>query len=117
MQDKMDNFDWTRQNALTQNPKRTVNTGPPTDISGTQEGMQASSFPVAQLCAYCEGGEPLNCVLPNPCQGLLSPQPPAPSPPFPGSRGWSADLLSRHTHLLCMGCREQAVNLHATDWH
>ncbi|KAM7173053.1 MAM domain-containing glycosylphosphatidylinositol anchor protein 1 [Macrochelys suwanniensis] len=38
MQDKMDNFDWTRQNALTQNPKRTVNTGPPTDISGTQEG-------------------------------------------------------------------------------
>ncbi|KAF4798747.1 MAM domain-containing glycosylphosphatidylinositol anchor protein 2 [Turdus rufiventris] len=38
MQDKMDNFDWTRQNALTQNPKRTVNTGPPTDISGTPEG-------------------------------------------------------------------------------
>uniref|UniRef100_A0A803VKJ4 MAM domain containing glycosylphosphatidylinositol anchor 1 n=1 Tax=Ficedula albicollis TaxID=59894 RepID=A0A803VKJ4_FICAL len=38
VQDKMDNFDWTRQNALTQNPKRTVNTGPPTDISGTPEG-------------------------------------------------------------------------------
>uniref|UniRef100_A0A8C3INU9 MAM domain containing glycosylphosphatidylinositol anchor 1 n=1 Tax=Chrysemys picta bellii TaxID=8478 RepID=A0A8C3INU9_CHRPI len=38
MQDKMDNFDWTRQNALTQNPKRTVNTGPSTDISGTEEG-------------------------------------------------------------------------------
>ncbi|XP_058692451.1 MAM domain-containing glycosylphosphatidylinositol anchor protein 1 [Poecile atricapillus] len=38
IQDKMDNFDWTRQNALTQNPKRTVNTGPPTDISGTPEG-------------------------------------------------------------------------------
>ncbi|XP_039387535.1 MAM domain-containing glycosylphosphatidylinositol anchor protein 1 isoform X4 [Mauremys reevesii] len=37
-QDKMDNFDWTRQNALTQNPKRTVNTGPSTDISGTEEG-------------------------------------------------------------------------------
>ncbi|XP_019382546.1 PREDICTED: MAM domain-containing glycosylphosphatidylinositol anchor protein 1 isoform X1 [Gavialis gangeticus] len=38
MQDRMDNFDWTRQNAQTQNPKRTVNTGPPTDISGTKEG-------------------------------------------------------------------------------
>ncbi|XP_028902704.1 MAM domain-containing glycosylphosphatidylinositol anchor protein 1 isoform X1 [Ornithorhynchus anatinus] len=37
-QDRGDNFDWTRQNALTQNPKRSPNTGPPTDISGTPEG-------------------------------------------------------------------------------
>uniref|UniRef100_G1TEN7 MAM domain containing glycosylphosphatidylinositol anchor 1 n=1 Tax=Oryctolagus cuniculus TaxID=9986 RepID=G1TEN7_RABIT len=37
-QDLTDNFDWTRQNALTQNPKRSPNTGPPTDISGTPEG-------------------------------------------------------------------------------
>ncbi|XP_072498077.1 MAM domain-containing glycosylphosphatidylinositol anchor protein 1 isoform X2 [Notamacropus eugenii] len=37
-QDRADNFDWTRQNALTQNPKRSPNTGPPTDISGTPEG-------------------------------------------------------------------------------
>ncbi|KAM6184001.1 MAM domain-containing glycosylphosphatidylinositol anchor protein 1 isoform 2-T2 [Erethizon dorsatum] len=37
-QDLTDNFDWTRQNALTQNPKRSPNTGPPMDISGTPEG-------------------------------------------------------------------------------
>uniref|UniRef100_A0A8C9KVD2 MAM domain containing glycosylphosphatidylinositol anchor 1 n=1 Tax=Phocoena sinus TaxID=42100 RepID=A0A8C9KVD2_PHOSS len=37
-QDLTDNFDWTWQNALTQNPKRSPNTGPPTDISGTPEG-------------------------------------------------------------------------------
>uniref|UniRef100_G1NZL8 MAM domain containing glycosylphosphatidylinositol anchor 1 n=1 Tax=Myotis lucifugus TaxID=59463 RepID=G1NZL8_MYOLU len=37
-QDLTDNFDWTRQNALTQNPKRSPNTGPPTDVSGTPEG-------------------------------------------------------------------------------
>ncbi|KFO26993.1 MAM domain-containing glycosylphosphatidylinositol anchor protein 1 [Fukomys damarensis] len=37
-QDPTDNFDWTRQNALTQNPKRSPNTGPPMDISGTPEG-------------------------------------------------------------------------------
>lgn len=49
MQDKMDNFDWTRQNALTQNPKRTVNTGPPTDISGTPEGRHQSGFLSAWL--------------------------------------------------------------------
>ncbi|KAJ7404291.1 hypothetical protein WISP_146768 [Willisornis vidua] len=42
MQDKMDNFDWTRQNALTHNPKRTVNTGPPTDISGYYMFIEAS---------------------------------------------------------------------------
>ena len=39
-QDLTDNFDWTRQNALTQNPKRSPNTGPPTDISGTPEGEE-----------------------------------------------------------------------------
>ncbi|KAL6083188.1 hypothetical protein STEG23_010528, partial [Scotinomys teguina] len=33
-----DNFDWTQQNALTQNPKCSPNTGPPTDINGTPEG-------------------------------------------------------------------------------
>nr|XP_023648898.1 MAM domain-containing glycosylphosphatidylinositol anchor protein 1 isoform X2 [Paramormyrops kingsleyae] len=37
-QDRSDTFDWTRQNALTQNPKRTANTGPDTDRSGTKEG-------------------------------------------------------------------------------
>ncbi|CAL8350384.1 unnamed protein product [Merluccius merluccius] len=31
-------FDWTRQNHLTQNPKRSANTGPETDRSGTKEG-------------------------------------------------------------------------------
>ncbi|XP_016101719.1 MAM domain-containing glycosylphosphatidylinositol anchor protein 1-like [Sinocyclocheilus grahami] len=36
-QDRRDVFDWTRQNHLTQNPKRSVNTGPDTDRSGTKE--------------------------------------------------------------------------------
>lgn len=53
VQDKMDNFDWTRQNALTQNPKRTVNTGPPTDISGTPEGWHTSGFPSAGREGRC----------------------------------------------------------------
>ncbi|XP_019909389.2 MAM domain-containing glycosylphosphatidylinositol anchor protein 1 isoform X2 [Esox lucius] len=37
-QDRSDNFDWTRQNYLTQNPKRSSNTGPEMDRSGTKEG-------------------------------------------------------------------------------
>ncbi|XP_036399015.1 MAM domain-containing glycosylphosphatidylinositol anchor protein 1 [Megalops cyprinoides] len=37
-QDRSDVFDWTRQNHLTQNPKRSPNTGPDTDRSGTKEG-------------------------------------------------------------------------------
>ncbi|TST98577.1 MAM domain-containing glycosylphosphatidylinositol anchor protein 1 [Bagarius yarrelli] len=37
-QDRGDVFDWTRQNHLSQNPKRSVNTGPDTDRSGTKEG-------------------------------------------------------------------------------
>lgn len=37
-QDRGDVFDWTRQNHLTQNPKRSANTGPETDRSGTKEG-------------------------------------------------------------------------------
>ncbi|XP_014065463.1 MAM domain-containing glycosylphosphatidylinositol anchor protein 1 [Salmo salar] len=37
-QDRGDNFDWTRQNHLTQNPKRSSNTGPEMDRSGTKEG-------------------------------------------------------------------------------
>ncbi|MBN3292395.1 MDGA1 protein, partial [Polypterus senegalus] len=37
-QDSSDNFDWTRQNALTQNPKRSPNTGPTKDRSGSSEG-------------------------------------------------------------------------------
>ncbi|XP_035387783.1 MAM domain-containing glycosylphosphatidylinositol anchor protein 1 isoform X3 [Electrophorus electricus] len=37
-QDQTDVFDWTRQNHLSQNPKRSVNTGPDTDNSGTKEG-------------------------------------------------------------------------------
>uniref|UniRef100_A0A3P9GY91 MAM domain containing glycosylphosphatidylinositol anchor 1 n=1 Tax=Oryzias latipes TaxID=8090 RepID=A0A3P9GY91_ORYLA len=37
-QDRTDVFDWTRQNNLTQNPKRSTNTGPETDRSGTKEG-------------------------------------------------------------------------------
>uniref|UniRef100_A0A8C7FE08 MAM domain containing glycosylphosphatidylinositol anchor 1 n=1 Tax=Oncorhynchus kisutch TaxID=8019 RepID=A0A8C7FE08_ONCKI len=46
-QDRGDNFDWTRQNHLTQNPKRSSNTGPEMDRSGTKEGcymyIEASS--------------------------------------------------------------------------
>uniref|UniRef100_A0A8D3A062 MAM domain-containing glycosylphosphatidylinositol anchor protein 1 n=1 Tax=Scophthalmus maximus TaxID=52904 RepID=A0A8D3A062_SCOMX len=37
-QDRSDDFDWTRQNHQTQNPKRSSNTGPDTDRSGTKEG-------------------------------------------------------------------------------
>lgn len=37
-QDRSDVFDWSRQNHLTQNPKRSANTGPETDRSGTKEG-------------------------------------------------------------------------------
>ncbi|CAG5853456.1 unnamed protein product [Menidia menidia] len=37
-QDQNDVFDWTRQNNLTNNPKRSANTGPETDRSGTKEG-------------------------------------------------------------------------------
>ncbi|MGH0143115.1 UNVERIFIED_CONTAM: hypothetical protein FKN15_035340 [Acipenser sinensis] len=37
-QDKKDDFDWTWQNANTQNPKRSPNTGPINDRSGTREG-------------------------------------------------------------------------------
>ncbi|KAI1895183.1 hypothetical protein AGOR_G00103670 [Albula goreensis] len=37
-QDRSDVFDWTRQNQLSQNPKRSPNTGPDTDRSGTKEG-------------------------------------------------------------------------------
>ncbi|KAK6307644.1 hypothetical protein J4Q44_G00227920 [Coregonus suidteri] len=37
-QDRGDNFDWTRQNHLTQNPKRSSNTGPEMDRSGNKEG-------------------------------------------------------------------------------
>ncbi|XP_056135309.1 MAM domain-containing glycosylphosphatidylinositol anchor protein 1 [Lampris incognitus] len=37
-QDRSDVFDWTRQNHLTQNPKRSANTGPEMDRSGTKEG-------------------------------------------------------------------------------
>ncbi|XP_041927429.1 MAM domain-containing glycosylphosphatidylinositol anchor protein 1 [Alosa sapidissima] len=37
-QDRGDTFDWTRQNHLSQNPKRSANTGPDMDRSGTKEG-------------------------------------------------------------------------------
>ncbi|KPP72237.1 hypothetical protein Z043_108779 [Scleropages formosus] len=43
-QDRSDVFDWTRQNHLTQNPKRTANTGPDTDRSGTKEGTGARGY-------------------------------------------------------------------------
>uniref|UniRef100_A0ACB8GAT1 MAM domain-containing glycosylphosphatidylinositol anchor protein 1 n=1 Tax=Sphaerodactylus townsendi TaxID=933632 RepID=A0ACB8GAT1_9SAUR len=36
-QDTTDNFDWIRQSSLTYDPKRTANTGPTVDLSGTQE--------------------------------------------------------------------------------
>ena len=39
-QDRSDVFDWTRQNHLSQNPKRSANTGPETDRSGTKEGEE-----------------------------------------------------------------------------
>ncbi|KAF7253480.1 MAM domain-containing glycosylphosphatidylinositol anchor protein 1 [Varanus komodoensis] len=37
-QDTSDNFDWTRQSSLTHDPKRSANTGPTMDFSGTPEG-------------------------------------------------------------------------------
>ncbi|KAM4770821.1 MAM domain-containing glycosylphosphatidylinositol anchor protein 1 [Rhinophrynus dorsalis] len=47
VQDQMDNFDWIRQNVLTQNPKRSANTGPKMDRNETPEGyymfLEASS--------------------------------------------------------------------------
>ncbi len=43
-QDRGDVFDWTRQNHLSQNPKRSVNTGPDTDRSGTKEGKNTNLF-------------------------------------------------------------------------
>lgn len=99
MQDKMDNFDWTRQNALTQNPKRTVNTGPPTDISGTPEGRHTSGFLLTWLWRQ-DTRRHLSGVLPTAlgAGGMLI--------CFPHN------MLLLHT-----GCREQAVNLHVTDWH
>ncbi|XP_073527790.1 MAM domain-containing glycosylphosphatidylinositol anchor protein 1 isoform X2 [Phyllobates terribilis] len=39
VQDKYDTFDWIRQNKVTQSIKRTVNTGPDMDRSGTPEGF------------------------------------------------------------------------------
>ncbi len=42
-QDRSDVFDWTRQNHLSQNPKRSANTGPETDRSGTKEGVKTDS--------------------------------------------------------------------------
>lgn len=49
-QDRSDVFDWTRQNHLTQNPKRSANTGPETDRSGTKEGEESEeSFHVQVL--------------------------------------------------------------------
>ncbi|KAM5165280.1 MAM domain-containing glycosylphosphatidylinositol anchor protein 1 [Mantella aurantiaca] len=38
VQDKDDTFDWIRQSLKTKDPKRTVNTGPEKDNSGTEEG-------------------------------------------------------------------------------
>ncbi|KAE8600239.1 hypothetical protein XENTR_v10013144 [Xenopus tropicalis] len=38
VQDRKDNFDWTRQSMQTENPKRTANTGPRMDRSNTPEG-------------------------------------------------------------------------------
>lgn len=43
-QDRSDDFDWTRQNHLTQNPKRSANTGPETDRSGTKEGENRTQY-------------------------------------------------------------------------
>ncbi|KAJ7340949.1 hypothetical protein JRQ81_004236, partial [Phrynocephalus forsythii] len=37
-QDTTDNFDWIRQSGLTHDPKRSANTGPTMDFSGTPEG-------------------------------------------------------------------------------
>ncbi|XP_073412371.1 MAM domain-containing glycosylphosphatidylinositol anchor protein 1 isoform X6 [Dendrobates tinctorius] len=39
VQDKYDTFDWIRQSKVTQNIKRTVNTGPDMDRSGSPEGF------------------------------------------------------------------------------
>ncbi|XP_060684966.1 MAM domain-containing glycosylphosphatidylinositol anchor protein 2 [Hemiscyllium ocellatum] len=38
-QDRLDNFDWTRQSASTRNPKYTPNTGPSADRSGSKQGF------------------------------------------------------------------------------
>ena len=47
-QDRSDVFDWTRQNQLSQNPKRSPNTGPDMDRSGTKEGTNFPLFPVCR---------------------------------------------------------------------
>lgn len=49
-QDRTDVFDWTRQNNLTQNPKRSTNTGPETDRSGTKEGENSFWGALEERC-------------------------------------------------------------------
>lgn len=59
-QDRSDVFDWTRQNHLTQNPKRSANTGPETDRSGTKEGEGRLRIPAGAVLLKC-GAQTLSC--------------------------------------------------------
>lgn len=59
-QDRSDVFDWTRQNHLTQNPKRSANTGPETDRSGTKEGEERLKY---LLERFCSSVEPKLCLV------------------------------------------------------
>lgn len=52
-QDRSDVFDWTRQNHLSRNPKRSANTGPETDRSGTKEGKQRQESLYVQVYSVC----------------------------------------------------------------
>lgn len=53
-QDRSDVFDWTRQNHLTQNPKRSANTGPETDRSGTKEGEKTGKLFYVHVQLYAQ---------------------------------------------------------------
>lgn len=53
-QDRSDIFDWTRQNHLTQNPKRSANTGPETDRSGTKEGEETRGGSFHVQIHFCD---------------------------------------------------------------
>jgi len=52
-QDRTDMFDWTRQNHLTQNPKRSANTGPEKDRSGTKEGTNTLGLVLVLPMMHC----------------------------------------------------------------
>lgn len=66
-QDRSDVFDWTRQNHLTQNPKRSANTGPETDRSGTKEGEDRMRYLLGRFCSALKTKTKTQSVEPKPC--------------------------------------------------